>query len=75
MTLHPFILFIVASSGLVACLSLLFVMYQLTTTGTLDDLQKKTLKFMGLIYLVCMLAFGIEANIATRMLKRIFEAE
>lgn len=74
-TLHPLILFIVASSGLIAGLSVLFVMHQLVTTGALDDLQKKILLVMGLVYSVCTLAFGLEANIASRMLKRLFEAE
>lgn len=74
-TLHPFILFIVASSGLIASLSVLFVMYQLITTGALDDLQKKILLVMGLVCSIRTLAFGIEANMASRMLKHLFEAE
>lgn len=75
MTLHPFVLVPAVSVGLFIVTVLLPFVYQVIVDGHVADLLTKPKAFIVCICLVFSLAFGIEANIASRLLKRLFEAK
>ena len=75
MTLHPFILVPAVSVGLFIVTVLLPIVYQVIVDGHAADLLTKSKAFIVCVCLIFSLAFGIEANIASRLLKQLFEAE
>lgn len=75
MTLHPFVLVPAVSVGLFIVTVLLPIVYQAIVDGHAADLLTKPKAFIVFICLVFSLAFGIGANIASRLLKQLFDAK
>jgi hypothetical protein len=74
MSLHPIALVIVIGLGLAAVWFILTILYPLITTGNFDHSRVRIAVILPSVYIAFTLAFGFEAVIATRLLKRIFAA-
>ena len=75
MSLRPIALVIVIGLGLAAVGFILTILYSLITTGNFDHSLVKPALILPSVYVAFTLAFGFEAVIATRLLKRIFAAK
>lgn len=75
MSLHPITLIFVIGLGLAAIGFILTISYTLITTGNFGHSLTKPALIIPSVYVIFTLAFGFEAVIATRLLKRIFAAK
>ncbi len=75
MTLHPFILIVAVGVGLSVGAFVLPILYRLIIDGQADKLVSRPVAIASFVYLVFTLGFGIEANIASRLLKQLFDAK